>query len=164
MCGPVLSAIRWLNFPSHVLGDPLHAVTDPENRYAYTQHSRIAFRRVLVVDRTRASRQDQSCRLEFLDIFNRSRTRQNGAEYLLLSDSPRNQLRVLSAKVQDHYPAVLGLKRPGIAHIFHFCNRFRHRPSISLPEPFGFTLPTISSLPASGYPVHQSSTAEPFQV
>ena len=85
--------------------NPLHAVTNPQHGHAKLQHARVANGRGRVINGTRPARKHHAGRLIPANFVQRSRAGQDGREDLLLADSPRNQLRVLPAKIEDHHAA-----------------------------------------------------------
>ena len=107
---PILPPRRPPHFSAQGVRHPLHAVANPQNRNPQLQHIRIAMRRVRVIHRTGAATQHDPHRLERADLLHLRRARQNRREYFLLADPPRNQLRILPAKIEHHNP-MLGTDR-----------------------------------------------------
>src|SRR6185437_5875336 len=103
--GAVFPALRFHDVSAERSRHPLHAVTDAEHGNAEAQNFGVARRRIDIVHRTGAAGEDDAARLEALDFVERGVAGQNRGEDLLLADSPRDQLRVLTAEIQHHNSA-----------------------------------------------------------
>src|ERR1700730_14583416 len=99
--GAVLTAEGTLHFPTKRVGEPMHAVTDTEDRNAKLENVRVALRRIRVVNRAWAAGEDHTNGFEGADFFERGSARQNRGEHFLLADAARDQLRVLAAEIED---------------------------------------------------------------
>ena len=88
----------------------MHAVANTENRNARRQNRWVAHRRISVVNGTGTTGQNHSRRFIGADLFHGGGTWQDRAEHLLLPNPPRDQLRVLPAKIQHHNSAKLRLR------------------------------------------------------
>ena len=80
----------------------LHAIADAQYRHAGIKDGRINGRRICVQYACRSSRQDDTQRLFFHDILNRRIVRQYAGVNAALAYTPRNQLCILTAKIQNY--------------------------------------------------------------
>jgi hypothetical protein len=84
-----------------MMGKKLQAVTDSEDRQSQGQHAWVSGRCIRVIDRAGTSREDQSDGMMGLDFGERSATREDYREDILLSYAAGYELSVLAAKIQD---------------------------------------------------------------
>ena len=101
----VLAASRGLHFSAQGFGNPMHAVADAQHGNAGRQHRRIALWGVLVVHRTGTAGEHDAHRFEGKNLLDASGARHDGAENLLFANAPRDELRVLAAKIQHDHSA-----------------------------------------------------------
>ncbi len=98
----VLALGRRAHLAARVMHDEVQSVADAESGHIKLQHTRVGGRRVGIVHRRRAAGKNQSDGIAGLNLTERRRARQHNGEDILLADAPRNQLRVLRAKVEDY--------------------------------------------------------------
>src|SRR5437762_2774393 len=106
----VFAAMRLLHLAAHRLGDPVHAVADTEHRNSHRQHAMVAGGSAGIVSGTRSARENQTDGLKFADLVWSGGAWHNRREYLLLADAARNQLGVLTAKIDHDDAAALGIR------------------------------------------------------
>ena len=117
--GPaIFPAVRALDAPAQDVRHPLQPVANAQHRQRpwTARRGRKAARRRHTRNSVRL-REQCPYRLELADLFDACRARQNRAEYLLLADSPGDQLRVLPAEIK-HYDAA------ALTHRFFFPRDF----------------------------------------
>src|SRR5579859_1869773 len=124
LCAAVLAAACWFDMAAKSVRNPLHSIANAENRNVLQKHGGIAFWRVCGVNGIWPARKDDSRRFELADFVNGSGARQDGAEYFLLADAARDELRILPAKVQHDHAAALRL---WLAVFFLHFRSSRHR-------------------------------------
>src|ERR1700683_3514625 len=90
----------------------MHSVANPEYWNGQLQHFRVALRSIRVIHRTWATGQHNAHRLLGANFLDRSCTRQDRRENLLLADPPGNQLGVLAAEIQDNNAAFRAHRSP----------------------------------------------------
>src|SRR5687767_11977888 len=100
--GPAeLATLGRLNFAAERLTSQLHPVADAQDRNAEGEDCRVALGSAGLVDAGRTARKDQPPRLQFRHAGRREIVTHDLAEDVLLAHSPRNQLAVLRAEVED---------------------------------------------------------------
>src|SRR5262249_28816167 len=97
----VFARVAGLDLAAELLGHELFAVTDAENRQAQVEQTRVALRRILVVDALRAARQNYCAGGDGFDCVDRNGARMDLAIDLRFTNSARDELRVLSAVVEN---------------------------------------------------------------
>ncbi|MPN02302.1 hypothetical protein SDC9_149518 [bioreactor metagenome] len=83
------------------LDHKLEAVADAVHRNAEFEHGGVAFRRVFRVDAGRAAGEDDPLRIFGPELFRRGVERHDFAVHPAFADSPRDQLTVLRAEIED---------------------------------------------------------------
>src|ERR1700744_410138 len=83
-----------------MMGDELQPVTNPQHRHTYRQNTWIGLRSIRVIYRARPARKNYSLRLQLLNLVQGSGAGKNNRKNIELPYAPRNQLRILRAKVQ----------------------------------------------------------------
>src|SRR5271165_6932792 len=105
-----------------MMDDVLQPITNSEDGKAETENRGIRWGRVGVIDRTRASRQNDSDGVMGENFVDRSRAWQDDGEDVLFSYSPRDKLSVLRSEVEDddrggfHSSVWQGVARLASAH------------------------------------------------
>src|SRR5580658_3313106 len=98
--GTIFASLDWTHVSAEHVRHPLHTVANPQHRHAEPQHFGIARRSILVVDRARSARKNDSNRLPTLDLLHFRVAWEHGGEDFLLADAPGDQLRILPAKIE----------------------------------------------------------------
>ncbi len=110
----VFAALGFFDLAAEVVGNPLHAVADSEHRNAEVKNPRIALRRIGVINRTGPAGKDYARWLELANFLHGGATGQDGRENLLLVDAARDELRILSAEIENHHAAAFGFHRASL--------------------------------------------------
>ena len=97
----VLAVVGREDVAAELVGHQLRAVADAEDGDAAGPDGRVGPRRVRVVDRVRAARQDDRARAAPLELVVRRVVRQQLRVDVELADAPRDELRELAAEVED---------------------------------------------------------------
>ena len=87
--------------PPSDLGRELHAVADPQHRYAHPEKSRVAVRRPGLVDALRPAREDHRQRIQLADALGRDVVPDDPGERVPLADPPGDELDILGPEVED---------------------------------------------------------------
>ena len=101
----VFAVLDWFNLSAKSFCNPLHSVADAQHWNSRGKDCGIAFRRIFVINGTWPTRKNYACGLIGANVGDIRGARKNGAEDLLFADAAGNQLRVLTAKIEDHHPA-----------------------------------------------------------
>src|SRR5262245_46958867 len=91
----------------------LHPVTDPEDRNAELENPWIAVRGARLVDARRPAGEDDRQRIKLADALGSDVVADNPGKGVALANPSRDELNVLSAKVEDKYRS---LSRVGVRH------------------------------------------------
>jgi hypothetical protein len=81
--------------------DEVQAVADTEHRQAQRKHAVVGGRSIVIVNRRRASAQDDAGRPIALDLIQWSGTGQDNGKYFEFADAARNKLGVLRTEVEN---------------------------------------------------------------
>lgn len=100
---PVFVLVRAGHFPAEGAAHELHAVADAQHRHARIEYGRIHFRSPFRVHAGRAAGEDDAFWVVRQDLFRRLRVRKDLAVNAAFPDAPRDELRVLSAEVDDDH-------------------------------------------------------------
>ena len=98
----VLAFSRGTHLPAERIDHELQSVADAEHGNAEIEDTLIGQRRVFVVHRRRAARQNDSHRRIAANFFQAGVEGQDDRENFLFADAARNQLRILRAEVEDN--------------------------------------------------------------
>ena len=98
----VLTLAGSVNRAAESVRHELQSVADAEHGQAKIEHLRIGRGRVHVINRARAAGENDADRIIAANLLQFGRTRQDDGEDVLLTNTPRNELRVLRAEVQDN--------------------------------------------------------------
>ena len=93
---------------AELLRHDLHAVTDAQRRDPEREDARIHLRRAVCVDRGGAARENERQRIAPAHLARADRMRHELRVDAALADSPRDQLRVLAAAVQNEHRPLFG--------------------------------------------------------
>ncbi len=99
----VLACRGTIDASPQCLASQLHAIADAEYRQPQFENFGIAFRRATFVDARRATRENQTFGLVSRDLFGSDIVPHNLAENMLLPNTPRDQLCVLRAKIENQH-------------------------------------------------------------
>jgi hypothetical protein len=97
----VFPRVAGFDLAAELLRHELLAVTDAEHRQAEVEETRVALGRILVVNALRAARQNYCAGSDGRDRFDRDGARMDLAIDLRLANAARDELRVLSAVVEN---------------------------------------------------------------
>ena len=97
----VFTLLSRLDFAAQILRQQLHPVADAEHGEAEFEERAIGQRRRLGIHARRAARQDDALGFERRDLRGGNVVAQDDRIDVALADAPRNDLRVLRAKIQD---------------------------------------------------------------
>ncbi len=113
---PELPDLGALDRAAELRGDELHAVADAEHRDAELEQLAIQARRARRVDRRRTAGEDEPLRLAAADLLGPDVVGQQLAEDAELAHPAGDELRVLTAVVEDD-DLVDGARRRDLAHV-----------------------------------------------
>ena len=94
--------LRSRDLAAEVMGDQLTAIADTEDGQTQFKNCRIDLRRAFSVDALRAAGKNKADRLELHQLRQRRGTGLDLAVYVILTHTARDQLVVLSAKIQNN--------------------------------------------------------------
>jgi len=80
----------------------LQAVADAEHRQAQIKDAQVGARRIFVIDRGRAAREDDADRVVLFYLFKLGVAGKNNRKNLLLAHSAGDELRILSPEVENY--------------------------------------------------------------
>ncbi len=105
VCMPVLTDRSRLYSSAQTVCNQLRTVTDSQNRNARLKYFFLIMRRSFIINAVRPACEDNPFRIHLLYLLKAQRVRMHLTIYIAFSDSARNQLIILSAKVQndDHF-------------------------------------------------------------
>src|SRR5262249_17498012 len=98
---PVLAPRCRPHLAPKLMGDVLKAIAYPQNGQSHGEYALIRDRSILIIDRGRASAQNDPGRTIGFDLIKRSCTWENRGEDFQLAHATRNQLGILRAKVKN---------------------------------------------------------------
>ncbi len=101
----IFAAFGRFDLSTQVMGEPLHAVADSQDRDSEGQNIYVTIRGLRVVDGAGAAGEDDAGGFEFADFVERGGAWEDGGEDLLFADAAGDQLRVLAAEIEDDYAA-----------------------------------------------------------
>ncbi len=104
---------RPLDAPAELLRHQLHAVADPEHRHARLEQGGVDPWSSLRVDRSRPAGEHDRARAPATDLSRRERRRNELRVDAALADAAGDELRVLTAEVDDQHRPLLGLRFAG---------------------------------------------------
>ena len=97
----VLAPRRRTHLAAQMMHDEVQSVADAQDRHAQIEHFGIGGRRIGVIHRRRPARENHADGLVIADFSERDRARQDDGKYVQLANAPRDQLRILRAKIED---------------------------------------------------------------
>src|SRR5205085_2698150 len=90
------------DFPAQLVRDELQSIADAQHWRSHGEHTRVSGRRVMVINRTRATAQNNAGWPIAFDFFQRSGTGQDSGKDFQFTDAARNQLCVLRTEVKNY--------------------------------------------------------------
>src|SRR5437868_8614661 len=99
--GTVLTSLRPFHESTERAGNPLQPVANTQNGNAQRKYARVAGRSICVIYRRRSARQYDACGFVFSYLREWNGAGQDGGEHLLLTNAPSDQLRILSAEIEN---------------------------------------------------------------
>ena len=87
---------------AQVMHDEVQSIADAQRRQIQLQQPGIGIRRIRVVHRRRPARKDDADGLVRLDFRKRDRARKHDGKDVQLANTPRNQLRILRAEIENN--------------------------------------------------------------
>jgi hypothetical protein len=104
----VFAALSRFHFSAEMVGEPLHAVADAEDRNPKCEDVDVAFGSLRVVYGAWSAGEHDSRRFEFADFVERGGAWEDGGEDLLFADSAGDELGILAAEVENDYATKFG--------------------------------------------------------
>ena len=98
----VLALAGGVNRASERVRHELQSVADSEHGQSEVEHFGISRRRVDVINRAGTAGENDADRIVAANLLQFGRTRQDNGEDVLLANTPRDELRVLRAEIQDN--------------------------------------------------------------
>ena len=98
----VLALGRGAHLAAHVVHDEMKSIADAQHGHAKFQQLGIGGRGVRIVDRRRSAGQNDAERLQGLNFSKGNRAGQHDGEDVQFANAPRNQLRILRAKIENN--------------------------------------------------------------
>src|SRR5450755_1848159 len=98
----VFALFSRMHLASEGMHHVLQAIANAENRNSQIEYALIGDGSVFVVHRRRAPRKNDAHGRVTVNLRERGVTREDYGENILFADAARNQLRILSAKVEDN--------------------------------------------------------------
>ena len=99
---PVFALGSRAHLAAQVVHDEMEAVADAQNRHVKFQHARVGDGGVIVVNRRRTTRKNNSQGMQGLDFGEGRCARQYDGEYILFANTPGNELGVLRTEIEDY--------------------------------------------------------------
>ncbi len=113
----VLVTVALLDPALQELAHQLHAVADTQHGNTGFEDAGIAHRRAVLEDTGRAAGKDDTARLARRQV-NRLRVEaEQLTVHVLLTHAPGNELAVLRAEIQNRYPVVVHVSKPGTLNL-----------------------------------------------
>jgi hypothetical protein len=90
-----------IDFAAHVVGDELHAVTDPQHGHARAQGVGVDLGSARLVHARGSAAEDQACWIPLLQLRPRGRAGHKLAVHVRLAHAARDQLAELRSEIED---------------------------------------------------------------
>ena len=98
----ILPVLRFFYLASQMVDHELQAIADAEHRHTEIENAQVGAGSVFVIDRRRASLEDDTDWVVLVYVFNLSVTRKDNRKDILLADPAGDELRILRPEVENY--------------------------------------------------------------